>query len=398
MRQGSTRRIACHALARRPGLRHPRRCGRLRRETEAQLIASTPKLERKSALTEESLNSSASARWPLADPQWELFQNNQSVWDAVMGHCEAARQSIRLEQYIFGTRGVGRQLLDVLSSKARQGVDVRVLADGLGSKGLARSDGGRELLRNGGHIALFNGVRDVLRNPVGRAHRLHRKTLILDDSRVMVGGSCYEDRMSTWRDTMICVEGPLPSAIGREFDRASGSARHRSTDAPCALAGTETTKGVWQYALSGPGIHGHPDLREELPRKLASAERSISLTTPYLVPNRRLWRALTCAAERGVRVQILMPARSDHRALDLIGRRFAHALVRRGVDVRGYEKGMLHAKVALVDGAWSSVSSSNLDVFSTNLNLESGVFSTSPALHAALSEQWEIDWADARRL
>ena len=122
------------------------------------------------------------------------------------------------------------------------------------------------------------------------------------------------------------------------------------------------------------------------------------MTTPYLIPNRRLWRALTSAAERGVQVQILMPARSDHRALDLIGRRFAHALVRRGVEVRGYEKGMLHAKVALVDGAWSSVSSFNFDIFSGNLNPESGVLSTSPALHAALSEQWDIDWASARRV
>ena len=88
-----------------------------------------------------------------------------------------------------------------------------------------------------------------------------------------------------------------------------------------------------------------------------------------------------------------MPERSDHRFLDVIGQRYAHAMVRRGVEVRGYTGGMFHAKVALVDDGWSSVSSFNLDLFSGNLNLESGVFSTSPALHAALNEQWDADWS-----
>ena len=354
--------------------------------TEINLLTGTPDSPSNPAL------------WPCADPEWSLFQDNRSIWDAVMEQCGAARESIRVEQYIFGTGGVGRELLDLLAEKARQGVEVRVLADGLGSYGLVRSEGGRDLRRRGGRIILFNGPRDLLRSPVRRAHRLHRKTLITDDSRMMVGGSCYEDRMSTWRDTMIRVAGPLPSAIGREFDRASGIALHRLKEVPRPLAGSAEARAAWQYALSGPGVRGQPDLREELPRRIAGAERSVRLTTPYLIPNRRLWYALTSAANRGVQVQILMPARSDHRPLDLIGHRFAHALQCRGVDIRGYAKGMLHAKVALVDDGWSSVSSFNLDLFSGNLNLESGVLSTSPALHAALSEQWGIDWDSARRI
>lgn len=332
--------------------------------------------------------------WAPAEPTWRLFQDNQSIWDAVLEQCAAAKHSIRLEQYIFGTRGVGRELLDLLATKAAQGVAVRVLADGLGSRGLPRSEGGKAVLRNGGHIAMFNGPRDLLRSPVRRVHRLHRKTVICDEQMVMVGGSCYEDRMSNWRDTMILIGGPLPSAVTAEFDRASRMAHDRRTDR--LLPAASDSQGTWTYALSGPNIEVQPDLRQAIPERIAQARSSVLLTTPYLVPNRRLRGALVAAAGQGAVVRILMPARSDHRFLDVIGQRFARSLIRQGIEVRGYVPGMIHAKVALVDGAWSSVSSFNLDVFSGNLNLESGVFSSSAPLHDALKRQWDIDWASSK--
>ena len=99
---------------------------------------------------------------------------------------------------------------------------------------------------------------------------------------------------------------------------------------------------------------------------------------------------------RGVDVRILMPARSDHRPIDVVGRRFAQALGRRGVRVRRYADGMLHDKVALVDGWWSSVSSFNLDLLSAEVNLESGVVSASAALHDALAAQMDADWRRSR--
>ena len=323
--------------------------------------------------------------------------NNETIWQAVFEQCEAAKRSIDLEQYIFGRKGVGRQLLDLLAAKARQGVAVRVLADGLGSRGLTGSEGGRALTRSGGRIAMFNGVADILRRPFARAHRMHRKTLICDGSQVMVGGSCYEDRMSNWRDTMIRVDGPLPPAIPSAFERAWRDAHHQSANDPAGLGGSEAARTGWSFALSGPSVRSQPDLRTTLPEKIARAERSVSLTTPYLIPDRRLWRAMLEAVERGAKVQILMPARSDHRVLDMIGRRFAHAFLRQGVEVRGYKRGMLHAKVALVDGGWSSVSSFNLDLFSAKLNLESGVFTTSPALYGALAAQMDADLACSER-
>ena len=245
---------------------------------------------------------------------------------------------------------------------------------------------------------MFNALPGILRRPVSRAPRMHRKTLILDGNQVMVGGSCYKDRMSNWRDTMIRVGGPLPPAIAAAFERAWQVSRRGPPAGTADIDGHEAMPKGWSFAVSGPYVQADPDLRKALPARIAAAERTVSLTTPYLVPERRLWLALTRAAGRGTTVRILMPARSDHPFLDKIGRRFAHALARRGVEMRFYTRGMLHAKVALVDGNWSSVSSFNLDLLSARLNLESGVFSTSHALHDALDAQMTVDLAHSKRL
>ena len=340
----------------------------------------------------EREQTSGISRWLSAEPEWELFQDNAAIWNAVFEQCDAAKHSIDMEQYIFASQGVGRRLLDLLASKAAQGVAVRILADGLGSLGLAQSEGGRALIRNGGRIVMFNGVAGILRSPMKRLHRLHRKTLVCDGTNYMIGGSCYHDRMANWRDTMILVRGPLPPMIMSEFERLWRYAQHLSQD-PLLRAGDAATDRGWSFAMSGPSVHTPFDLRRILPERIAGASRSVSLTTPYLVPDRSLWRAFLTAAERGVAVRLLIPKKSDYRILDLIGHRFAHALRRRGVEVRAYAPGMVHAKVALVDGNWSCVSSFNLDVFSAKLNLESGVISTSDALYHALSAQMDVDLA-----
>ncbi len=330
------------------------------------------------------------ANWTPDEPDWELFQDNRAIWDAVMAQCDSARTSIRLEQYIFDTTGIGRRLLDLLAAKARQGVDVRVLADGIGSRGLIDSDGGQALLRSGGRITMLNGPWDVASNPIRNVHRLHRKTLICDEAQLMVGGSCYADYMLQWRDTMIRVGGPLPPAIVAEFERTSRRAHDRRLD-PHVTDARDMQEG-WTYAIGGPNLHPQADLRRSLPERIAQARSSVLLTTPYLVPNRRLWRAMISAVENGAEVRILMPARSDHRLIDVLGQGFALALARRGVRIHEYTGGMIHAKLAQVDEAWSSVSSFNLDILSGSVNFESGVFSTSPALHAALRAQWDEDW------
>lgn len=335
----------------------------------------------------------SNADWPVSTPRWELFHRNETIWRAVLEQCDRARCSIDLEQYILKPEGIGKRLLDLLAFKARQGVQVRVHADGLGSYGLRDSEPAAALIRSGGRISMYNSFCELTRHPLSKAHRLHRKTLLCDRERVMVGGTCYAERMADWCDCMILLEGPLPSCLEAEFERVWQGKPAQGTVRPPPKPSAH-----WSYTLSGPGSLPCYDLGEYLSRMIAKAERSISLTTPYLLPDKRLLRAMTAAAKRGVTIGIFIPERSDHRHLDIARRPYVKALRRHGVEVRGYTDGMLHAKIALVDDACCSISSYNLDLFSAKLNLENGIISRSPHLCAAVGAQLCKYRAASRRM
>ncbi|KAF0674499.1 cardiolipin synthase [Profundibacterium mesophilum KAUST100406-0324] len=185
-----------------------------------------------------------------------------------------------MEQYIISMQGVGQVLLNLLARKARQGVAVRLLADGLGSRGLTRSDGAQALLRNGGRIKMLNPPASLLRHPVARAPRMHRNTLIIDNACIMVGGSCYQDRMSNWRDTMLQVGGPLPPASTATFESAWQDCSQSIADGTPPLETKGATPDGWSFAAGGPAPHAVPDLRKCLPERIATAERAVSLTPP----------------------------------------------------------------------------------------------------------------------
>ncbi len=337
---------------------------------------------------------------PARPPEWALFHANQTIWDAALSLCEGARRSIDVEQYIFAPGGIGGRLLDVMAARARQGVAVRILADGFGSRGLAESEAGQKLIRSGGRILSHGGLDKLLRHPRSALHRLHRKTVICDGDSLMLGGSCFDEAMADWRDTMIRLDGPLPPAVAAEYDRAWRAAGGTGSAAEPPCPGTESgswgTDG-WAFAASGPGTLARPNLRRLLLQRIATARSEVFLTTPYLVPGRALWRAITTARAGGARVTILMPARSDHRPVDIAGRIFAHALKRRGVAIRLYIPGMLHAKLAQVDD-WCCVGSFNMDVLSAKLNLENAVVSRAAPLRDALSAQREVDLAASEPL
>jgi cardiolipin synthase len=338
-------------------------------------------------MAEERQDRAGAADWAGAGPAFALFHHNREIWPAVLDACAGARETIDLENYIIGLEGIGQELLDLLAERARQGVRVRVLADGYGSFGLGRSAAARRLRERGGALRFFNPPGRRLANPL---RRLHRKTVVCDGRLMMVGGACYRERMAHWRDTMIRLEGPVPEAVPAAFERAWQT----RPEGEAARGGAQSGAG-WHFAATGPAPAGVPELSDSLLARITGAAREVTLTTPYLMPDRAFRNALAEAAARGVRVRLILPERSDHRVMDLIGRGHARWLERRGVLVHLYQPAMLHAKIALVDD-WAAVSSHNLDLFSARLNLESGVASADPALRGSLAEQIARDLAASR--
>ena len=344
---------------------------------------------------------------PLIDPQkslaarepaWELFHQNRTVWPAVLAMCEGARHSIVLKQYIFSRFGIGARLIDLLTVKARQGVEVRVLADGFGSRRLKWSSATRDFMKAGGELILYNSPGYVLRNPRGRLHRMHRKTVVCDNRQAMIGGTCYHDRMTDWRETMVQVTGSVASAAALVFEAAWRRAKyHEPAGEPAHTPPPEGSED-WAYLISTPYPPAKREFYDTLLAQIAQAKHDVVLTTPYFGPDVRFWRVIKAALKRGVRVRLILPAKSDHRSVDIFSHTFGRALARRGGEVYAYQPGMIHAKLALIDGGWASVSSSNLDLLSFRLNLESGLVTRSPALCDALAAQLEEDLATSCRL
>lgn len=332
-------------------------------------------------------------------PRWALFHTNREAWNAAKEMIDAARDTIAIEQYIFSHQGIGREILDILASKARQGVHVRVVADAFGSPNLLKSEGARGLIGAGGEIAIFNGLREFFRHPPSAFHRLHRKSIVCDGRRLMTGGSCFHPRMEDWRDTMVQIEGEVAREALGEFEstwlRAS-----RIVERPPGPSHPppEERQGDWSYMVTSPYGPAKREYYFELIERIGSARRHVTLSSPYLVPVGRFWTAMEQATRRGVRVRVMIPARSDQPLIDVFSLRFARDLLCRGIEVYGYRLGMMHAKLAVIDDDWAAVGSFNLGIDSIKMNLEGVLVSRSADFHDALLAQLEADLASSRRL
>lgn len=331
----------------------------------------------------------------LADDtvRWRMGHSNRWNWASTLAACEEARDSIAIEQYILAPQGIGRTLLELLARRAREGVAVRVMLDSFGSASAFGSQPARALQKAGGALRSFHGLSALMRHPIGALPRLHRKTVICDRAAMLVGGSCFEQRMADWRDTMAWIEGAPAAAAAAAFDRiwqAPRATRHARVPPPPA----PETEPVWQHVVSGEdgGTVAYPDL---LLDRIAAAERSVVLAAPYLLYDPWLWRTLRGALARGVALTLIVPARGDIGWVNVLTRQSGRMLARAGARVLAYQPAMLHAKLALIDDAWAAVGSLNLDPLSLRVNFEAGIASRHPAFCATLGERLAEDAAQA---
>ena len=328
--------------------------------------------------------------------KWTLFHTNRTAWAAAKELLDGASESIAIEQFIFSYRGIGAEILEILTRKAGSGVRVRVIADAFGSPGLLRSEAAQALIRAGGEIAIFHGLATSLKHPASAFHRMHRKTILCDGRYFMTGGSCFHPRMEEWRDTMVTVEGPVARTALHEFEKTWARVTQSSPVIDAATAPESDPE--WSYLVSSP--YG-PEGREyylKLIEHISKAQRTVVLTTPYLVPVGRFWTAMERATRRGVRVRVMIPRQSDHALVDLFSLTFARRLLGQGVEVYGYTGGMMHAKLAVIDDDWAAVGSFNLGIDSIKMNFEGVVVSRARDFHDALLDQLERDLKRSRRL
>lgn len=289
---------------------------------------------------------------------------------------EAARSHVNMQYYIFQPDDTGRLFRDLLIRKAREGVRCRLLLDGVGSWSLS-DDFLQPLEAAGVETAFFLPVRLQSR----RIHlnlRNHRKLVVIDGQAAFTGSQNIGDeylgrkqKYGPWRDTHLRIDGPAAAQLQEVFleDWYFATQRDLTGQEARVEAAAGSDGRVVQVVPSGPDRPSHL-LHLVLLAAVSAARRSICITTPYFVPDTTMILALQAAAIRGVRVQLLIPSRSDNRVVLWAGRSYYGELLESGVEIYEFERAMLHSKVMVVDEQWAMVGSANMDVRSFRLNFE----------------------------
>ena len=321
-------------------------------------------------------------------------RENFPAWlDAIRG----AQRLILFECYILDDDEVGRAFASALADRAREGVQVFVLYDWLGS---FRTGYFWERLRGDGvQVAAFNPLQFT--SPLGWVMRDHRKMIAIDGRIGFVSGLCVsghwlgnpQKRLEPWRDTGVQIQGPAVSDLEQAFAQV-----WRSTGAVPVPRRLLTTAAAMPSAgsLRVRVISGEPASASTYRLDLliaALAHERLWLTDAYFVGTTAYVQALRSAARDGVDVRLLVPGASDIPAVSMLSRAGYRSLLVAGIRVFEWNGTMLHAKTAVADLHWSRIGSTNLNLASLLGNYELDVAIEDAAFAARMAEQFELDLA-----
>jgi cardiolipin synthase A/B len=305
----------------------------------------------------------------------EVLRKAPAFYDALQEDIKKAKTEIHVETYIWRDDEVGKEFLNLLIEAAIRGVVVRVLIDELGSFWLKESYF-QPLVQVGGQFSWCHTL-SPLRNRYSFNLRNHRKLQIIDGQVAYVGGMNFgreylgrDPVYGDWADVQIRVEGTVIEVFQEIFaeDWFFATGKDDIRHIPNGKRAVEE-KTLVQVLQGGPDEEDQPMLRVNL-ALVETANERLWIAAGYFVPGEIMQAALQVAASRGIDIRILISQQSEHPLLVKAGRSYYEALLRRGIKIFEYSKGIEHSKYIIIDDGWVSVGSSNLDERSMRLNFE----------------------------
>ncbi|HEU0283285.1 MAG TPA: cardiolipin synthase ClsB [Gallionella sp.] len=316
-----------------------------------------------------------------------LLQNGAAFFPQLCADIDAAQHSIYLETYIFAADGAGRMIADALQRAAARGVAVRVLLDGFGSAELPQHwvdefMAGIEVQWFRREISPFT----LRRSRKRRLLRLHRKLAVMDGEVSFVGGINiindipeYGDLTLPRLDYAVRVQGAATGEIHAAMRRLWGIVSW----ANFRRRGKEIRRFVLEKAehavapdiifLLRDNLRHRRDIERAYLDAIDSAQREIIIANAYFLPGRTFRHTLMQAAQRGIRVMLLLQGKVEYRLQHYATHALYGQLLAAGVEIYEYQASYLHAKVAVVDEQWATVGSSNIDPFSLLLAREANL-------------------------
>ncbi len=325
--------------------------------------------------------------------------DGQEMFDRLCDDIRNAKYTIKLCYYIIRDDETGRQLIDLLTQKAREGVKVRLLMDALGSRSIGRHDL-KEFREAGGSYAFF--FKPMIRHLYFRInYRNHRKLAIIDNRIGYIGGFNIaneylgkDPKFGYWRDTQLIIRGNCIAALNARFYMDWRYASREKIElfeqsAKYAFR-NEHGKIPVQIVSCGPESDKE-EIKISMMKMITGARKSIYIQTPYLVPDMPMIDSLAMAARSGLDVRIMIPAIPDHPFVYRTTLYNAGKLIREGAKVYIYENGFLHAKTLTADGEVCTAGSCNFDIRSFRLNFESNAFIYDKTITGKMNAQFEED-------
>lgn len=361
----------------------------------------------------------------VTDNSVRLLVDGPEAYAAMFHAIATARSSINLEVYILESDEVGESLKKLLIEKQRAGVKVRIIYDSLGCLSTP-AEFFQELRDAGIQVAEFNPVNPTEGELLSLNNRDHRKLLIVDGNIAFTGGinisSVYSrgsenlvrrsaprqpTTKSGWRDTQIEVKGPAVAALQQLFFETWNSITDDKVDAVAAKATAESTAVKSNFSIYYPELKAAGD---KLVRVVASspddkqniiytdvlvaiktARKTVHVTMAYFSPDKKIIGALCRAAKRHVDVALVLPGFSDSWLILEAGRAHYAELLKCGVKIYERHDALLHAKTVVIDGVWSTVGSSNMDMRSFLHNREVNVIVLGSDFAAEMEAMFQRD-------
>jgi cardiolipin synthase A/B len=346
----------------------------------------------------------------VGDNRVEILLNGEQTFPALLKAIRSARITITFEAYIFHEGKIADEIVEALVDRCRAGVRVNMLLDAHGSDGLperyidALKNAGCTIVPNFRPLRLWTLERTNKRN--------HRRIVVVDGRVGFTGGFGVDDTWNGdgrtdghWRETNVRLEGPIVQSLQEAF------VEHWREATDALIGGKDyfpyppveiKDRPVQAQIVRSSPLVGNEAMYRVFLQAVSSARHLILISTPYLLPGEQLTRALLEAAQRGVRVRVLIPSVERGSGVEFVTqasqRDVFGPLLDGGIQLHEYAPALLHTKMMIIDGMWATVGSTNFDNRSLAMNDELNVMFYDQTIAKRLEEIFVEDVTHSNKL
>ena len=335
------------------------------------------------------------------DNNVSMYSDGKLFFNELLESLKKAKKSINIEFYIFKNDDIGTKILNVLEEKAKEGVEVRLLYDSVGSRSLNRNVLNK-LINEGGKVGEFFPSWLKFIN-INMNFRNHRKIVVIDNNVGFVGGFNVGDeylgkdsKFGYWRDTHIKFTGSAVNDLNLRFLADWRYATKEEVSLEEIFEANEENSNSnnvgMQIVSSGPNLSDKYEIKMAYLKMIQKAKKYLYIQSPYLIIDNSISDSLKLAAASGVDVKIMIPGTGDHPFVYWANLVYAGDLIKEGIRVFHYDKNaFLHAKTVVIDDEVCSIGTANMDTRSFELNFEVSSFIYSEKIAKEQKYEFEND-------